>query len=647
MGLLPDTDWKCIKELLKPVDYVLGYDLAKLRREDTWKRKEMWNIIAINEGKFEKGVCGEISREIIKEISGKFSLARLLLATVAYVKKEDDQIIKKFNQVELNLLIDIEKFVVFENRPIEDSVGSIYRKENGLFELITEYYEKGYTNLDNIWEDQSVLLDLRRALNNRYGKIQKRIKEITIACIERYGLSWVKSSILVRVKESEQKRGEISRDAERRIEELESKLISYESLGADNLSLKEKISRLDAQLIQKEIEKEAAQKALSSLESEKNGVVQKYSEIANLLKDQMKSIEIQRNELNKKVSELEKEGQQYKEKMQEENQRIVENELREIALLKNELQNKENGLLAEKKQVELKKNEISEKLNQITEAIAGKPFRFIAREDAKLYELNYIARFDTKMHNFPLRLNNPLDKKSYNITSWESHYHFDSREEVLSSENLNYAETEAKNPLNIRSVFLVEEKRFKQFGEKIKKMAIEAVSYNHIRDYVNYGFDTNRATLSEFLILLSKSINSAEKGNYFHVIGIASPTGWDERVIKEINSGDFSHNYVSMHISVCLIDSVTGEVYYNRLDHRIAGFIDFFKPEFNTEKVERLKKQILELFMMKDYVVFDDLLKETMEERTIAIKAFYDLEKEGKGKTRYVKHVGLVLEVTR
>ncbi len=350
--------------------------------------------------------------------------------------------------------------------------------------------------------------------------------------------------------------------------------------------------------------------------------------------------------LDAKISELEKERQAYKEKMQEENQRIVENELKEVARLKDELQNKENTLLAEKEQVEIKKNELSEKLNQITDVMKGKPVRFAARDDAKLYELNCIARFDAKMHHFPLRFYNPLDKKNYTITSWDSHYRFDSREEVFGSENLNYSEIEAKNPLNARSIYLVEEKRFRLFGDRIKKIAIEAVSYNHLKDYAEHGFDTNRATLSEFLLLLSKSINSAEMGNYLHVIGIASPTGWDERVVQEIKSMKFAHNYVSRYVSVCLIDSVTGDVYYNPADDRIPGFIEFFKPEFDSEKVERVKKHVLEKFRLKDYVVFSDTLEETEENRAIVNKAFYDLENEGRGRTRSIKDVGLVLEVS-
>jgi len=645
MGNFPNTDWECVKKCLKPVELVLDDDLETHKRTDRTRRTELWNNIVANSQKLKDGACGDLEKDISQEISGKIRLAKLLLATAAFEIKEDNPIIGEFNETELNLIKELERFALFEHRSIEENVGSIYRHQEGFYELITDYYEKGYSNLDSIWKNQSILMDLKRAINNRYGKIQKRIKEITIACIDQYGLSWVKLSILIKVKDSEQKRGEIFRDAEAKIEKLEAELKKYEFIETENQSLKDKLSQIDSKLFRKEIENDAAQKILDSLKEEKSRLEQRYSEMGVLLDSQMRGIDDKRRELDKKITELETERLQYKEKMQEENQKIVENELSKIAQLKDDLQNKENALLAEKYQVDIKKNEVSEKLNQITDVMKGKTVRFVTQEDAKMYELNLLARVETKLHNFPVKIFNPLERKKYTINSWEDHYRFDQKEEIYQGDNTNYAEAEAKNPLNVRLVYLVEEKRFKLFGEKQKKMAVEAISLNHLKDYANFGFDTNRATLSEFLMALSTSIKSAEIGKYYHVVGIASPTGWDERVIEHIRSNDFVSRYLSRNVSVCIIDSVTGDVFYNPTDNGMVDLIDIFKPEFNREKVERIKKYVLEKFKLKDYIVFNDVFEETKEMREIVNKAFYDIEKEGKGKTRYIKDMGLILEI--
>ena len=643
MGLFSETDWDCVKDLLRPVERVLSSDLEKLKRTDEQRRIEMWNNITSNLDKFEERVCGEVESDIQEEVSGKFSLARLLLATSAYVNGEDSQILKNFNEKELNLLKDLEKYAAFEILSIDESVERISRKEAGLYELITEYYEKGYNNLDDILDDPSILRDLKVALKNRYTRIQDKIKKITIACIERYGLSWLKTSIIAKIKESERRREEILRESQAKVEELESKLQDFDSIEIENDSLNERISQLEIALIREGMEKDSAVKVLEAIESDKNRLDQRYIDLGQLLDDQLHSIEEKRMELEEKERELESEQQGYKENAQEENERMVEGELREIALLKSELEQKEMALAQERREVELKKNKIAEKLDLITEVISGSSLRFVTREDAKLYELNYIARFDEKMHQFPLKLYNPLEKKDYTIKSWGNHYRSDSREEAF-KEDKSYSEIET-NPLNARSVYLVEEKRFKLVGGKVKKIVVEALSYNHLTDFVEYGFDTSRVTFSEFLMLLSKSINSAEIGKYLHIIGIASSTGWDERVINEIKSQEFAHNYVSRYVSICLIDSLTGEVYYNPAEERISGYINFFKPEFDRERVERVKNQVLDMLKLKDYVILKDVLLETKEDRSIVNKAIHDLVADEKGRTRYIKDVGLVFEI--
>jgi len=652
MSLFEGVDIKELEKLLEPVNRILkGYDFIKLRRTSDVDRIEMWNRIEEARKRYEEDFVPKLDNDLVQNSSSKFSLAKLLLAAVADTNNEDNSIIGDFSREELDLIEDFEKLRVFDILSTNDAIDKIKRKEGGFYELIVDYYEKQYSNLDKILESPDILTELQIAFRDRYLKRQRKIEEIiSVAVRERLidpseMRKDIEKTVLDKVKESERIREEALRDSQLRIDQLEIKLQDFNSITSDNFSLSARISQLEAELVREGIKKDTALKALESIESDKSKLDQRYGRMGQLLDEQMRSIEKKRRELEEKERELEVERLEYKEKMQEENQRMVEGELKEISSLKNELRNKETALSEEMKDIGLKKNKIGEKLDQITEVISGKPIRFVTREDAKLYELNFIARFDEKMHKFPLKLYNPLEEKNYNIKSWGNHYRSDSREEVF-SEDKSYSEIEV-NPLNVRSVYLVEEKRFKLVGDKVKKIAIEALSFNHLLDFVEYNFDTSRATLSEFLMELSRSINSAEIGKYLHIIGIASPTGWDERVIKEIESSEFAHNYVSRYVSVCLIDSVTGGVYYNPADERMAGFIEFFKPEFDREKVERVKNHIREIFKKKDYAVFSDVVEETGDDRAIVNKAIYDLERECKGRTRYLKGVGLVIEVGR
>jgi len=95
---------------------------------------------------------------------------------------------------------------------------------------------------------------------------------------------------------------------------------------------------------------------------------------------------------------------------------------------------------------------------------------------------------------------------------------------------------------------------------------------------------------------------------------------------------------------VCLVDSVTGEVFYNPADERIAAFVEFFKPEFDRERVERVRQFVLDAFKVKDYVLFEDAVSESGEARDIAHRAFAGLVDAGECRMRWIEDVGVVVE---
>ena len=219
-------------------------------------------------------------------------------------------------------------------------------------------------------------------------------------------------------------------------------------------------------------------------------------------------------------------------------ERKVEEESRKILEIKaDEFERKKAELELEKQKVIEKRDEIEEILKQINTSEEDL-LRIVEKDEARFYELNFIGRFDIKMHNFPLKIYSPIENKTFEIKSWQEDSHL----------KLSEKEANASMPQNLSSRYVIVEKKYKFFGEKVKRVIIEAISLNHLNEYENYGFDVNKATLAEFLELINKFIDSAEFGKYLHVIGIASPTGWEDKVVKEINSSDFAHNYVSRYV---------------------------------------------------------------------------------------------------
>ncbi|MBE0516648.1 MAG: hypothetical protein IBX41_04550 [Methanophagales archaeon] len=279
--------------------------------------------------------------------------------------------------------------------------------------------------------------------------------------------------------------------------------------------------------------------------------------------------------------------------------------------------------------------------------------RFVTRDVAKIQELNYIGRFDIKMNELPKMIYDPIERKERKINRWRWRYHckFDDADEIVKRLKINYDEVTGMLPLNLRSRYAVAEKRYKLFGWNETKVIIEAAVLGHLLDYGENGFDTRSVTLSELLSVLTRYIGSAEYGNYFHVLGITSVTGFDRKVLEHVNSGEFHKNFVSRYVSLCLVDLETGEVFYNESDERIKAYIDLFKPVFDEEKVRAIKEYVLERLGLKNFAVLDRVVEEATEGgeegKRLAKKVFYDLEKEGMGEVRYDKEFGIVIAKSR
>ena len=614
--------------VLKVVERVLRYDLERLKRTPEIKRIELYNAIAGNLERFETE-CITMPADIYNDASSRFALARLLLATSSWVNQEDNPMMSGFGENELKLVRDFERYHIFDILTIDEAVEKIARKKEGFYELITDYYELGYGNLDTLLDDPTILKDLKIAFKNRYMTVQHKIEQITFGCIERYGLSWLKSGILVKVEESEAMRERVIVEGKQRLRELESRLTEFESIDDENLTLTNRISQLEGELLKESVEKEGAERTLESLTAERDRLAGRFAAMDRVWADQLDAIEARRQEIEAQEQEL----QVRMEQERAEDRRLLANEIMELDNLKRGLAEKENALNSEKKATQLKKGEIEDRLREIGEVIAGKPLRLVTDEDAKLYELNYIARFDAKMHEFPIRIYNPIEDKNYRINSWgDGHV------------RMSAGSGGGLGPLNPRSVYAVEARKYKVFGEKVKKVVVEAVSFSHLDEHKEYGFDTRRVGLSEFLSILGGSIPDAEDGQYLHVVGVASPTGWDERVVSEIQSEEFAHNYVSRFVSVCLVDSVTGEVFYNPADERIAAFVEFFRPEFDRERVERVRQFVLDAFLVKDYVLLEDAVSGSGEARDIVHRAFTGLVDSGGYRMRWIEGAGVVVE---
>ncbi len=448
--------------------------------------------------------------------------------------------------------------------------------------------------------------------------------------------------IIEQTRLSRDERARVTSITEDRIKHLTGKFVEYDTLNEQNTQYRKKIHQLRVKLLKGELSQDDAKKALDALVSVREELQKKYADLAGLLDGQMKNIDTELTSLDAREASLIRQRDQYHSALHMEVKWIAEGELKEIAGLKENLKKKRQSLVEEKSLIFIKKDELAESFSLVEEVIGKKFRRHVSAEEARACELDFLARFDMKMHSYPVKIFSPQEHLTYKVTDWKHHYHYDSGPDVGAGEKTAKGAAGNVLPLNAGSVYTIEQKDLKFFGKSHKKIVVEAVSYCNLSDYADMGFDTRAVTMPAIMVFLRPLIQHAEAGDYYHALGIASPTGWDDSVISWVTGDGSGTSYLSRNVAVCLIDSGSGETYYNQNDLRIISYVDYFRSEFDKERVEKQKRIILGEFDSVEYLEFEKIFEKTKEDRFIIQKAFYELEREKVGKIKFVEGVGMV-----
>jgi hypothetical protein len=221
-------DFEKLADLMKPVKFIVDSDLEHLRRMDEVKRVDLWNQIEHNQNAFEQQFATTLPRDIMLKNRSDFAFAKLLLAAAAHINNEDTPLTEKFNDKELALVENFERFNIFGDvLSPEDIVDRIARRED-IYELINEIYRGQYSDLDRLLDDPKIERDLKYAFKWYYEKRLNKIKKGVQAYVEKYGpimvVSQVERKVWDRIKQSEKEREQIAQSLRRQIADLAPKV---------------------------------------------------------------------------------------------------------------------------------------------------------------------------------------------------------------------------------------------------------------------------------------------------------------------------------------------------------------------------------------------------------------------------------------
>lgn len=623
-------------------------DLEKLKRMPEYRRRQWWDeVLRVEEEYYGKYYLEGKTNEYLE---ANIAMSKLKLV-ISFLDNGERSPEHSFKEDEMTFMRGFEELAVMGRLSVDELVDYFKRvkgKERGLVKIAFDAVNRGYNVMDEIVRRSDIPGDLANAFKRVYDERVKKMEETAKKYIEKYGLPAVEEDVSSILEESEKERKRIIESINRSLSDLEERLKEEEGVKEEKERLEETLRSLERDIVSKETEKEALTSKLNEFEDDKRDAWTRYEKLENTWTKSIEEIERRKRALDAQERELKEAAEKQRAELKDTARQAFEDELRNVNTLREELTKKEEELKSERAGLEYERREVEERLGTIKAILeGGEVKRFVTSDVAKIHEMNYIGRFDVKMNELPRTIYDPMEKKERKINVWSYRYKFDDADKILNTLKVDYDEVTGKLPLNLRSRYVVTEKKYKLFGKEEMKVIVEAAVLGHLLDYAENGFDTRSVTLSELLSVLTKYINRAELGNYFHVLGIASATGFDKKVFEHVNSGDFHKNFVSRYVSLCLVDLETGEVFYNESDERIKAYIDLFKPVFDEEKVRTIKEYVVGRLELKDFAVLDRVVEEATaggEEGTrLAKKVFYDLEKEGMGEVKYDKEFGLVI----
>jgi predicted nucleic acid-binding Zn-ribbon protein len=589
-------------------------DLISLKNEPLESRIQIYNELKKNRSYYENNCIKGLSFDEKNLRLGFFDLAMIRVASS--LKDCNDSIAarisKDFTDDEYTAFLKIDEYLLLDYIKDTEIASALFNKTGKIYDIIKKWYDEEMYEYEKLLEPgeykirQTLGVALRHEYKNRFEKITSGIKEYFSKDPGAPRQLFNEYENVIR----KQYETEIER---RKIEENIRKIAE------------EKIDELEKEIEKLREEKEKIDKYLDNYGVKGVTLEDKIKNMITFLEGKVKELIEQKKILESQKAELEN----YVIKLKNESKAVIESEIRRyedtIRELTEKIQNYQNAV----SKLQIENLELQEKINEyknISESSIA-----ISNTEARMMEENFIGRFEMKMNTVPRKFFDPIRKGEINIDK-TSDYIIE-RSDEINSLNINPKE-QRLYPRNTEVTYIIRKRRLLKDDLSI---IIKAKFLSHIENYVKKLADDKTISLADILEYLDKSIDAARQGKVFHVIGIASPTGFDKKVKEYISSDDFKKNFTDYYLSVCLIDLLSGELIYNKLDNRINSYIDIFEQELETEKIFEAKDIIKRELMKSGYVTLSSVVQNYNLTELIAKKAFYELEKENIGKIYHIK----------
>ncbi len=293
-----------------------------------------------------------------------------------------------------------------------------------------------------------------------------------------------------------------------------------------------------------------------------------------------------------------------------------------------EVERERQELEAQREELERRREEIEATLSRLREAEV-QASRFVRREEARMMEQNFLGRLEEKLGDEVA-----LGGRVYRVERKK-----EGRERDTSVFNLPEKER-ANLPENRYLEAELVEKKLLGRKARVKLLGVFA---SRVEELAGHGFDTQPLGLEEVNVYLVKYRDLARAENNKVVLCLASPTGFSKEVKDYVASEEFHRNFLSKHLSLCLLDCSTDRVLYNPSDEYSRDASKLFSLELDRERVRRVMSCVERIMEGKGYAVLEEAVERCNAEQGYVKAAFYALAEEKGYTVKYVSDVGLAV----
>jgi len=264
---------------------------------------------------------------------------------------------------------------------------------------------------------------------------------------------------------------------------------------------------------------------------------------------------------------------------------------------------------------------------------------------ARLFELDYLGRFETSMQETDV-IHLPDGSVSVPDGYWEGRCsRRTERDRVAALLEPNGSDV-AAHPVNPTARYALTDSKY--FGLTSEtRMVIEATVYSHLSQHASEGIDATPAGVDDLVAIVGEAVDEAADRSAPSLFGIASPTGWTDRVVGHVQNDELSRTHYGPTVSVCLIDLQRGDLIYDSTDAVVAENAELFERAVQADAVAdcvaTLRSQYLE-GLGRETLLLTAATEETGYDRHVVRQAFSRLEADGEGEVFSIDDDGVAFE---